>query len=45
MTDLPSLARMADFGVPMILSTGMSTFEEINATYSMMVDKKVVLLC
>lgn len=41
MTDIPSLSRMADFGVPMILSTGMSTFEEINETYTMMMDKKV----
>lgn len=41
MTDIPSLSRMADFGVPMILSTGMSTFEEINETYSMMMEKKV----
>jgi N-acetylneuraminate synthase len=35
MTDVPSLTRMArTFGVPMIVSTGMSTFEEIDVTYN-----------
>ncbi len=33
MTDVPSLLRIADFGKPMLLSTGMSTFEEIDETY------------
>jgi len=34
MTDIPSLCRMATtFRVPMIVSTGMSTFEEIGRTY------------
>lgn len=33
MTDLPSLIKMASFGVPMIVSTGMCSIEEIRATY------------
>lgn len=34
MTDIPSLTRMAEtFRLPMIVSTGMSTFEEIDRTY------------
>ena len=33
MTDIPSLLKMAQFGVPMIISTGMSTFDEIDQTY------------
>lgn len=33
MTDIPSLLRMAKWKIPMILSTGMSTFEEIRETY------------
>lgn len=34
MTDVPSLVRMATtIGVPMIVSTGMSTWEEIDRTY------------
>ncbi|MBI4353618.1 MAG: N-acetylneuraminate synthase family protein [Candidatus Omnitrophica bacterium] len=32
MTDLPSLRRIAAFGKPMLLSTGMSTLEEIDET-------------
>ncbi len=32
MTDIPSLERIAEFGKPMLLSTGMSTFEEIDET-------------
>lgn len=34
MTDIPSLTRIAAFGKPMIISTGMSTFEEIDLTYA-----------
>ena len=35
MTDVPSLTRMAKtFRVPMIVSTGMCTFEEIDRTYA-----------
>jgi sialic acid synthase SpsE len=33
MTDIPSLLKIAELGKPMILSTGMSTLEEIDATY------------
>lgn len=34
MTDIPSLTRMArTFQLPMIISTGMSTYEEIDRTY------------
>ena len=33
MTDLPSLLKMAEFNKPMIISTGMSTLEEIQLTY------------
>lgn len=42
MTDIPSLVRMAsNFRLPMIVSTGMSTFEEIDRTYNALVGKKV----
>ena len=34
MTDIPTLVRIAAIGKPMILSTGMSTFEEIDRTYN-----------
>jgi sialic acid synthase SpsE len=34
MTDIPSLKKIADLGKPMILSTGMSTIEEIKLTYN-----------
>lgn len=33
MTDIPSLKRIAQFGRPMIISTGMCTLEEIDRTY------------
>lgn len=36
MTDHPSLRRIAHLGCPMILSTGMSTLEEIAETYAVM---------
>lgn len=32
MTDIPSLVRIAAFGKPLLLSTGMSTLEEIDET-------------
>lgn len=38
MTDIPSLLRIAKFGKPMIISTGMCTFEEINRTYNALKD-------
>lgn len=40
MTDIPSLKKIASFKKPMILSTGMSTFEEIDETYNMLVKTK-----
>jgi N,N'-diacetyllegionaminate synthase len=43
MTDLPSLLRMAQFGIPMIVSTGMSTFEEIDETYQALIGAGVEL--
>jgi N-acetylneuraminate synthase len=33
MTDVPSLEKIADFGQPMIVSTGMCTLDEIERTY------------
>jgi N-acetylneuraminate synthase len=39
MTDIPSLEKMTEFGVPMILSTGMSEFPEIQETYDAMMRK------
>jgi N-acetylneuraminate synthase len=36
MTDIPSLRKIALLGKPMIVSTGMSTFEEIDRTYEML---------
>jgi len=34
MTDIPSLVRIAEFNKPIIVSTGMATFEEIERTYN-----------
>ena len=33
MTDIPSLKKIAALGLPMIISTGMSTYDEIDYTY------------
>ena len=33
MTDIPSLVKIAQIGKPMIISTGMSTLDEIQRTY------------
>ena len=38
MTDVPSLLKMAKFGVPMIVSTGMCSIEEVRETYSALID-------
>ncbi|MEO7083888.1 MAG: N-acetylneuraminate synthase family protein [Gemmatimonadaceae bacterium] len=44
MTDVPSLVRMArTFDKPMIVSTGMCTFEEIDRTYAALVETGVPL--
>lgn len=34
MTDIPSLKRIAQFGKPMIISSGMCTLEELDRTYN-----------
>jgi N-acetylneuraminate synthase len=36
LTDIPSLLRIADLGLPMILSTGMATLDEIDETVAAM---------
>lgn len=36
MTDIPTLVRIARLGKPMIISTGMSTIEEIQRTYDVL---------
>lgn len=36
MTDLPTLKRIAKMGKPMIISTGMSTYNEIKRTYDLL---------
>ena len=38
LTDIPSLKKMAEFKLPMIISTGMSTIEEITETYEQLID-------
>jgi N-acetylneuraminate synthase len=40
MTDIPSLEKISELGKGMIISTGMSTFEEIDRTYNLIVSKK-----
>ena len=44
MTDVPSLARIAEMGKPMIVSTGMSTFDEIERTYLALTRRDVPLV-
>jgi len=41
MTDVPTLLKIAEFNKPIIVSTGMSTFQEIDRTYKMLVNRKV----
>jgi N-acetylneuraminate synthase len=41
MTDLPTLEKIAKMGKPMIVSTGMSTTEEIERTYNALVGEGV----
>lgn len=38
MTDIPSLKKIANLGKPMIISTGMSTMQEIRRTYDALID-------
>ena len=44
MTDIPSLLEIAKLGHPMILSTGMSDFEEIDRTYNILKNKTQLAL-
>jgi N-acetylneuraminate synthase len=44
MTDLPTLDKIADFGKPMIISTGMSTWEEIDRTYNLLSSRNIPLV-
>ena len=44
MTDIPSLRKMAtELSLPMIISTGMSSYEEIDETYHLLVNLGVCL--
>ena len=43
MTDIPTLIKIANLGKPMLISTGMSDFEEIDRTYSALAQQKVEL--
>ena len=43
LTDIPTLVRIASLGKPMIVSTGMSTFEEIDRTYEALSSRGVPL--
>jgi N-acetylneuraminate synthase len=43
MTDIPSLKRIAAFGKPMIVSTGMATLDEVQRTYDALLTTKVPL--
>ena len=42
--DLPTLSRICRFGKPMIVSTGMATFEEIDQTYQLITSAGVPLV-
>lgn len=44
MTDVPTLVRIGQFGKPMIISTGMSTFDEIERTYQALIKRNVPLV-
>lgn len=41
MTDIPTLQKIAKLGKPMIVSTGMSTMDEIKRTYDVLVETGV----
>lgn len=43
MTDLPTLVRISSFKKPMIVSTGMATWEEIDRTYNALVSRDTPL--
>lgn len=40
MTDIPTLNAIAAWGIPMLISTGMATFDEIQETYDAMLKTK-----
>lgn len=44
MTDIPTLVRIGEYGKPMIVSTGMSTYDEIDRTYQALVRRNVPLV-
>ncbi len=44
MTDIPTLERISRFGKPMIVSTGMCTFEEIDRTYEALIKLSTPLI-
>ena len=46
MTDIPTLKKIAKFNLPMIVSTGMSTIDEIKETYEAItnINKKLILM-
>jgi len=46
MTDIPTLERISGLGKPMIVSTGMCTFDEINRTYESLIhlDTQLILM-
>jgi N-acetylneuraminate synthase len=43
MTDVPTLVRIAAFGKPMIVSTGMAVWDEIDRTYEALIAKNTPL--
>lgn len=43
MTDIPSLVRIAELGKPLILSTGMATYEEIDRTFQALSKRNIPL--
>jgi N,N'-diacetyllegionaminate synthase len=44
MTDVPTLTRIGQYGKPMVVSTGMSTFDEIDRTYQALIKRNVPLV-
>lgn len=44
MTDIPTLSCISSFGKPMIVSTGMSTFDEIDRTYQALIKRNTQLI-
>lgn len=44
MTDVPTLVRISGLGKPMIVSTGMCTFDEIDRTYQTLIKRKTPLI-